>query len=297
MDSNFLGAEGLFRPEAATNRRRARIEGDVIVARPLSFDLAAGVAGAMVIALGLYCFFGAYTPRISVMGQLVPEQGYAQVYPVQHGVVTEVLVYEGQAVRRGDVLFEVSAEQRVDTRSRGELASALSSEPKAESQQQTMAVVAPIDGVATTVQATIGQRVTMDVPLAVIIPSDVKLGAKLTVPSSAVEFIKNGGKVRLRYDVFPYQRFGTYAGTVARIYPTAIVHRESMASAVQQRTQAVDSTYQMMVDLDSQFVKVRGENQRLSVGMVVHADILQDKRPIYQWIFDPLSTLGERGVS
>jgi multidrug efflux pump subunit AcrA (membrane-fusion protein) len=277
-------ASELFRTEALTSRRQGKLIGDVIAARPLSFDLAAAAAGVMVLSLGFFSAVCTYTPRTMVAGQLVPKDSIAKGAPEQPGTIVGIKVREGQIVKKGDVLYEMQIMPSVRDVREGEGA-------------KSLAVVAPIDGVATAVDATVGDYIPLGRAVVSIIPNELKLCAKLLVPPSAIRFVKKGDKVRLRYDAFPYQEFGTYGGTIAVISRTPVGSSDAIAGSAQQPASRIGPTYEVLVNLESQSVKIHGKSEGLLIGMAVSADIPQDTRPIYQWLLDPLYTLAEKDAS
>jgi membrane fusion protein len=59
----------------------------------------------------LFIVFGEYTRKARVVGFLAPSQGLVKVVATQAGTVVEKRVREGQAVKQGDVLFVLAAEQ------------------------------------------------------------------------------------------------------------------------------------------------------------------------------------------
>ena len=59
-------------------------------------------------------------------------------------------------------------------------------------------------------------------PLLSIIPTGSDLEAQLFAPSQAIGFIKAGQLVRMRYNAFPYQKFGHYEGEVANISRSSV---------------------------------------------------------------------------
>ena len=50
--------------------------------------------------------------------------------------------------------------------------------------------------------------------------------------------------------------------------------------------------YRVIVKPDSQLVSVYGEERKLPAGMEVQAYALLDRRPLFQWIFEPLYDIG-----
>jgi membrane fusion protein len=78
-------------------------------------------------------------------------------------------------------------------------------------------VEAPISGRVTAIQTATGRTVGGAVPMMVIVPDNSPLKAELYVPSRAIGFVRAQQHVRLLYDAFPYQRFGSFDGKIDTI--------------------------------------------------------------------------------
>src|SRR5665213_237259 len=72
--------------------------------------------------------------------------------------------------------------------------------------QYRSSVVAPTDGVVTTVLVEKGQMVVPGTPLATIIPANSPLEAQLFAPSRSIGFVRAGNEVLLHYTAFPHQK-------------------------------------------------------------------------------------------
>src|SRR5690606_16551807 len=83
--------------------------------------------------------------------------------------------------------------------------------------RSALAVTAPVSGTIATRLAKPGQAVQVGQPLLSVLPGDGRLEAELFVPSRAIGFVEPGDTVLLRYQAYPYQKFGHHRGTVARI--------------------------------------------------------------------------------
>src|SRR5215208_3579615 len=75
---------------------------------------------------------------------------------------------------------------------------------------------APAAGRISTLQATVGQNADPQRLQLEIIPEHAVLQAELLVPARAIGFVEAGQAVRILYDAFPYQHFGTYTGHVVK---------------------------------------------------------------------------------
>lgn len=98
-----------------------------------------------------------------------------------------------------------------------------------------LAVTAPVAGVIAAQLVRQGQAVQAGQPLLSLLPGQGTLQAHLLAPSRAVGFIEPGDKVMLRYQAYPYQKFGHHTGRVASISRSALTRSE---------LQALSSVYQ-----------------------------------------------------
>jgi membrane fusion protein len=146
-------------------------------------------------------------------------------------------------------------------------------------------VTAPQPGTVTGLATDVGQPVQAGVVLARIVPNEPKLVAELLAPSRAVGFIAVGDEVRLRYAAFPYQKFGHARGTVTSV---------SAATVAGDVARGVEPVYRIAVALESQTVVAYGARRGLLPGMAVEADVLGERRRLYEWVLEPLYALAGR---
>ena len=81
-------------------------------------------------------------------------------------------------------------------------------------------VRAPTDGVLGAVLAEPGQSVSPAAAMASLVPADARLQAHLYAPSSALGFVRAEQPVLLRYQAYPYQKFGHQQGQVLAVSRT-----------------------------------------------------------------------------
>ena len=60
-----------------------------------------------------------------------------------------------------------------------------------------------------------------------IVPNESVLQAELFVPTRAIGFVRPGQKVRILYEAFPYQHFGTYGGQIIEISHTILTSSDA----------------------------------------------------------------------
>jgi hypothetical protein len=170
---------------------------------------------------------------------------------------------------------------------------ALDLESAAAAARREIVVSAPEDGVVTAIQTESGGGVNTSVPLLSIIPSGSKLKAQLFAPSRVVGFLRPGQRVLLRYEAFPYQKFGQYEGTV-----TSVSRSATSPSLLSQQVSGLTSlfgsnapVYEINVALARQSVMAYGKPVPLQPGMQLEADVLIEKRRLIEWVLDPIFTL------
>jgi membrane fusion protein len=150
-------------------------------------------------------------------------------------------------------------------------------------------IVSSAAGRVTAVAAQPGQVVQAGARMVTIVPEGGKLEAQLLAPSTSVGFIPTGARVLLRYAAFPYQKFGSYWGTVTEI-SRASLQPEELKTFVPSIPDADKSKtfYKVVVVPDNPNVMAYGREQPVEVSMQVEAGVLLEPRAIYEWILEPL---------
>ncbi len=173
--------------------------------------------------------------------------------------------------------------------------SALAQQSAENEARQRIVVRAPEDGVVSGVLAAPGQNVTPAVALASLLPADARLQAQLFAPSSAIGFVRANQTVQLRYQAFPYQKFGHQAGAVAQVSRAPLQAAELAGLPLSAAVGASgEPLYRIIVTLDRQSVSAYGQAQALSPGMQLEADVLLDRRRLIEWLFEPVLGIAGR---
>jgi membrane fusion protein len=149
--------------------------------------------------------------------------------------------------------------------------------------RREVVITAPADGTVTTILAQVGQSAAPGTPLLSILPAGAELEAHLLVPTRAAGFIRPDQTVALRYQAFPYQRFGHYLGEVREVGRTILQPQEAALPLPVQ-----EPVYRITVKLPAQRVQAYGQSLALQSGMVLDADIWVDRRRLIEWVVDPL---------
>ncbi|MGJ4729262.1 HlyD family secretion protein [Luteimonas sp. SDU101] len=147
-------------------------------------------------------------------------------------------------------------------------------------------LVAPVSGVVAIQSAKEGQAVETGQSIFTLLPGAGELEAELMIPSRSIGFIAPGAKVLLRYQAYPYQKFGHHEGRAVRISRSAV-----NAPSDKGGLPGSDQFYRISVALQRQHVIAYGKQEPLKPGMLVEADILGEHRRLVEWMFEPLFSL------
>jgi membrane fusion protein len=190
--------------------------------------------------------------------------------------------------RRGVPLLAQGAQSGIER----ELA-ALDQETAEQQAERRVIVRAPQAGVVSALLADVGQSVGTSAALASLVPAGATLQAHLYAPSSAVGFVRPGQEVRLRYEAYPYQKFGHQAGRVSQVSRTPLGPGEMAAlSLAAPPGRGAEPLFRITVALEQD-----GRTawpQPLVAGMRLAADVRLETRRLVEWLFEPLISLGGR---
>ena len=415
-----MSTDSLFRPEAV-KQQGVKLDGDVIIAQPVSVTVLVAVLVAVVAIAVTFLSQSSFNRKETVMGYLKPDVGMARVAAQRSGTVVSVLVEEGQLVQAGQELARISSDeflaqgenlssqlalalqqqqqslqqrlqqyelanneqqqairQRIanaqaqlveirsqqqlmqerykinqlrlqdyqQLRAKGHLSAAelnnqqeqilslrqqqtdlqlsyqnqhsqliqLQAQLEAQGREFTqqkaqiaaegarleqqksevqargeVVLTAPISGRVTNLIAETGSMAVAGRSLLTILPKDSQLYAVLLVPTRAFGFIEAGQHARLRFDAFPYQRFGLYEGEVVQHSKAILLPNELEIPVPIQ-----EPVYQVRVKLNAQHIKAYGAEVPLQAGMLLSADIVLEQRSLLSWLFEPLLSLRGR---
>lgn len=425
MPAQDRHAERLFREEAIESQR-TQLLGQIILTPRLSTLWLSLGAALMALALVAFLFLGSYTRRVTVSGQLMPAGGLIRVHTPQLGVVLEKHINDGDAVKKGQLLYVLSSDRpgdgaqelqaniarqvgerrtslelEIDRSKRIQSEEALSLQRRAETlrgetrsiaaqiaQQKTrlqyaeearkryqsladqdfiareelrqkeidlseqrsrlqvlqrdaltverelgliqqeidssklrydnqiaqlqreisstdqqltevesrrrVVITAPQEGRATLITAEVGQTVDASLPLLTLIPASGELEARLYAPSSSIGFVQPGDAVMLRYQAFPYQKFGQHTGVVETVSTSAVSPAEVASLPIANPGATAEPVFAIQVKLDSRTIPANGSERPLQAGMQLEADILQERRKLYEWVLEPLYSVTKR---
>ena len=159
--------------------------------------------------------------------------------------------------------------------------------------RRKIVLVAPQDGIVTALQAELGGTISTALSLLTIVPAGAVLQAHLYAPSRGIGFVKAGQRVQLRFQSFPYQKFGFHEGVVSAVARAAAAPSElpQSLSGTGGAGALNEPVYRITIDIPKQHVMAYGQNMQLQSGMRVDADIFIENRRLIEWMFDPLLSI------
>lgn len=151
-------------------------------------------------------------------------------------------------------------------------------------------IKAPRSGTINNLLVKIGNRPIANAPLLSIVPQQSELNVHLLVPVSAAGFVEVNQQIEIRFDAFPYQKYGLYEGAIIGVSDAVLLPSEQSSYPVQSR----EPVYTVFAKLHSQTITSQGSAIPLKAGMTLSADIELEKRSLINWLLNPLFSLRGR---
>lgn len=144
-------------------------------------------------------------------------------------------------------------------------------------------------GTVAVIQVVEGEFAIANRPLMSLIPKGAILVAELLLPTRSAGFVKKGDEARLRFDAFPYQRFGFLESKVTRIDKALLLDGEANVPV-----SLAEPVYRIRTQLSQQYMLAYGDKFPLKSGMLLEADIVLDSRSLLDWLLNPIYSLNGR---
>ena|GEM_PF-273696 len=143
-------------------------------------------------------------------------------------------------------------------------------------------IVAPVDGVITDVTSTQpGDKIQANTPLGGIAPKNARPILKVEIAEHDRAFLREGLPVKLKFNAFPYQRYGLINGALAYISP-----------ATKPAGQNKQPVYEGRVTLERDNYVVADNKYPLRYGMTATAEIVVRERRLIDLALDPFRQIG-----
>jgi len=158
--------------------------------------------------------------------------------------------------------------------------------------RRAVVVRAPLSGRIAAIPVFVGAAVDSGSLIATIIPDESELRARLFVPTRAIGKVRTGQTVSIRYDAFPYQKYGTFKGQIENVSNSVILPQEVEKVSPVKLT---EPAYVLDVAIRRQSVMLGGDREAaLRPDMLLTATIETDQRTILAWIGESVFGVGQR---
>jgi hemolysin D len=153
----------------------------------------------------------------------------------------------------------------------------------AKTKLESTVIHAPVDGVVTTLNLhNIGEVTKPGETFAEIMPQGASLILSASLPNQEAGFVKEGMPVKMKFNAFPYQRYGTVSGKVAFIAPDATIDEQ------------LGSVYRIEVAIDRPTIP---NQPLLKAGQTATAEVVTRQRRIIDILLEPLKRLQKSDLS
>ena len=148
---------------------------------------------------------------------------------------------------------------------------------KASKIQDLQILKAPVDGeIQQLAVHTIGGVVNAGDPLMVIVPDERILTVEANVLNKDIGFVNEGQPVEVKFEAFPFTKYGVIHGEVLSIAQNAVADEN------------LGLVYPARVSLDAATIAVNGKEVNISPGMAVTAEVKTNQKRLIEFILSPL---------
>ena len=237
---------------------------------------------------------------LQVEGKRNARQAAENAYRLAQSKLNELAAHQGEELAQAEAQLESSGEQlkklRLDYESAtNELTTA---EAKLRLQLDTaraeadtasrirfenidkdnfLQILAPATGIVTDLTSTQpGDKVQANSPLGGIVSSNSRYVVKVEIAEQDRAFLREGQRVKLKFNAFPYQRYGVIDGTLDYISPTT---RPS--------SQTKQPVYEGRVSLERDHYQIGETKYSLRYGMTATVEIVVRQRRLIDMMLDP----------
>ena len=143
-------------------------------------------------------------------------------------------------------------------------------------------IVAPVSGVVTDLTSTQpGDKVQANTPLGGIAPRDSRSVVEVEIAENDRAFLREGLPVKLKFNAFPYQRYGVIEGILEYVSP-----------ATKPASQTKQPVYEARISLERDYYQVAETKYPLRYGMTAAVEIVVRERRLIDLAVDPFRQIG-----
>lgn len=143
------------------------------------------------------------------------------------------------------------------------------------------------NGRVDSLSVTVGQMVSPGDSLLQIVPDHLtRRYLVLWIPNDAIPYLSVGDRVNIRYEAFPAEKFGQFAGVISIISRVPASPQEMMTYRGSPKTTSIPY-YKVIVRPLKDSIRYGNKYLNLENGMKAQSTLFLEKRAIYQWMLSP----------
>lgn len=148
---------------------------------------------------------------------------------------------------------------------------------KAAKVQDLQILRAPVDGIVQQLAVhTIGGVVSAGDPLMVVVPDERVLTVEANVLNKDIGFVSEGQSVEVKFEAFPFTKYGVIHGEVLSIAQNAVADEN------------LGLIYPARVSLQESIIMVNNKEVNISPGMAVTAEVKTNQKRLIEFLLSPL---------
>jgi hemolysin D len=156
---------------------------------------------------------------------------------------------------------------------------------KMELRRNMVELTAPADAVVLDLaQRSVGSVVKEAEPIVTLVPLNVPLEAEVSINARDIGRIETNSETRIKFDAYPFQKYGTASGTVRTISRDTFTPTQQDALA----SQSNSPFFRARILMADKVLGTPSDPVRLLPGMAVSAEIMVGRRTVMSYFLYPL---------
>lgn len=187
-------------------------------------------------------------------------------------------INDAEATFKRNILNELNEK----TQKRVELAQNLT---KAEEMNRLQKLTSPIDGTVQELHMhTVGGVVTPAQEIMKVVPHEDALEAEVQIQNKDIGFVQEGQKVRIKFDAFPFTKYGIIEGTVKKLSLDAV------------NDEKLGLVYIARIALKKATLNVENKVVLLTPGLALTSEIKTGSRHIIEYFLSPIQQYSSEAI-
>jgi membrane fusion protein len=157
----------------------------------------------------------------------------------------------------------------------------------------TISMLAPASGYVVAINFPPGRAITQNNEVVVVIRKNeaATMEGYLYIPALGVGRVNKGDKVKVRFDSWPVDKYGSVESTLSDFYEVNIDPKSALIPL-----QEGQNYYLAKVQMPSWFTDPEHHKRMLRGGMTINADIVIDRKPLINMLIAPLERVRKRFI-